>query len=173
MKVNEAKKRFYFYESKSQIFPVPPLRLVRPFRQTRPAPSCGVSAQSGARRVKPCQSQSNHEMLPHASKWQKMAISGWGLGVRPGAIPFPPRSLLSTKASAAVDGKGGNRPQSCPIVHNRGVFLFKPSFIPSSCVFFTPPRIASHRKRRAAGMLLPPRFLFLCHSAPQGCNLSP
>ena len=83
--------------------------------------------REGGTCVKPSQTQSNQEMLPHASKWQKMAISGRDIGVRPRAIPLSRRSLLSTKASAAVDGEGANRAQSCIIVV---FFWFKPSFIP-------------------------------------------
>jgi len=138
-----------------------PGQVIHPFPRTRSAPSCGVSAQSGVRRVTPSQSQSNHKkrfdhkepnpercgasvhgIKSHVSKWQKMtrppgpdpasplsavlspvlAAEAPAAGAKVEAPPAGAKveAILSTKAPAAVDGEGGNRVQSCPIVHNRG-----------------------------------------------------
>ena len=128
-----------------------PRQVIHPLPQTRSAPSRGVSAQSGVRRVTPCQSQSNDKMLLHASKWQKMtrppgpdpanplsavpsAVLSTEAPVAGAKVEAPAAGakawvLLSTKASVAADGEGANRAQSWIIVHNRGVFLFKAPFI--------------------------------------------
>ena len=141
--------------------PAKPRQVIHPLPRTRSAPSRGVSARSGARRVKPCQSQSNHKkrfdhkepnpercgasvhgIKSHVSKWQKMtrppgpdpasplsavlspvlAAEAPAAGAKVEAPPAGAKveAILSTKAPAAVDGEGGNRVQSCPIVHNRG-----------------------------------------------------
>jgi len=146
MKVNEGKKEYFFetqWKKRQKTATSPQtnpinesaaMRAIRPnssdfkqiqpqqieysFRQTRPAPCCGVSAQSGAACVKPSQSQSNQknwfddkhskqERREFSFQWGGEHDPKWQNRISPATHPISP--------SGAENGPK-KRPASSPVI---------------------------------------------------------